>query len=82
MTPWRAPQRRSPRVTIESSSYVCMYMRACIHGYRDRLESVATWFTELFAAGLGDGAKMIHVFTAAGVGNQFPYKNNTLKNET
>ena len=82
MTPWRAPPWRSPRVTTESSSYVCMYMRACIHGRRDRLGNVATWFTELLAAGLGNVAKLIHVFTAAGFGNQFPYKNNTLKNET
>ena len=67
MTPWRAPQWRSPRVTTESSSYGCMYMRACILGCRDRLGNVATWFTELIAAGLGNVAEMIRVFYYRGL---------------
>ena len=42
-------------------------------------ETLQLWFTELLAAGLGNVAEMIHVFTAAGFGNQFPYKNNTFE---
>ena len=47
--------------------YVCMYMHACIHGCRDCLGNVASWFTDVYAAGLGNLAKMIHDFYCRGL---------------